>query len=873
MITGKKLKVLSALLVLAYFISIFPLSHFGSQKVSAAEVFNDVPQTHWASQYIYAMAERNILLGKGNNLFGPEEKISKSHALLIASRIIGYNDPVNAAHVQFASNLYAETLSKYTVPNKDEYAYLLYWGVLSPSDLDAYISPATMDLPLLRHEAAVLITNLMGKDAVRTARSISVVSNPYTDQKDIPSSSLPFVNYVSQMGLMMGMGGNTFSPLTTLTRAQLSTIMYRVDAKLNFTIIEGTVNNSVVEGDIQKIDLKTAQKDTQIYQFNAFTSVMKDGVECKTTDFTPGMTVRLYRQGEEVTQQRTRLLCGLTGSGGGTVVSGKDGIFTGFIKSVNVNASNIEIISFQRDGRTAPETFELDSICTINSEYGTPISTTRIVPDSYARVEIVGGMVKSINIEDKQKRLYGYIEDVMPMVTMNSSVTKVTVSYNESGIKKTASYNLAPGAIIIESGAIKGESAVVKDKYAAIVLQNEMIKVISILNEYTVEGNIASITGDVTSGSAAVYITLSQSDGASRRYQANDKLEVLRNDGKTSLSDFVVGESVTADIVSEKIVRLSQSDQLYAAYDSYNIGSPTSAVAITVKLGLSNDKFEIYELAANAVLRKNNNPALIQDFTKGEEVVVKIKDGKISTLSSVTSATDKAIVKAVSIGTIEAPTAITIDIVGADGRQQHLTLSPTCKIDKEGKAMTIKDLSVDDEISYKLIDGKVSSITILKLANKITSGTVETISIGATLTIALRDSAGNRSEFNAEKDIKVYVDNIAGTIYDIRTGYEARVTLVAGETVTEVYVTTPKLGSTITGTVSSIDLPNQTIKLKQDDSDVQIAIIVSPTNTYIINAKTSQSLLLRDVKVGATLMVLGSGNINAYHATNITVAQ
>ena len=66
--------------------------------------FKDVPSNHWAKSYISKGVSENMIAGKGNNLFKPNEDISRTEALTIMSK--GINCPMDEAKAD-------EILSKY----------------------------------------------------------------------------------------------------------------------------------------------------------------------------------------------------------------------------------------------------------------------------------------------------------------------------------------------------------------------------------------------------------------------------------------------------------------------------------------------------------------------------------------------------------------------------------------------------------------------------------------------------------------------------------------------------------------------------------------------------------------------------------------
>ena len=100
--------------------------------------------------------------------------------------------------------LYEKDLEIYDINYKNEVAYLLYKGILTTDELPSYIGDGVKANALKRHEAAILLTKLMG--GTKKAQAVAGYSVNYADLNDIPQASLPYVNYVNETGVMKGHG-------------------------------------------------------------------------------------------------------------------------------------------------------------------------------------------------------------------------------------------------------------------------------------------------------------------------------------------------------------------------------------------------------------------------------------------------------------------------------------------------------------------------------------------------------------------------------------------------------------------------------------------------------------------------------------------
>ena len=69
------------------------LEHIANVKKGPTS-FYDVPQTHWASGYIVAAAERNIISGDGNGYFRPEDTVLFEEAVKMVVSALGLCDNI-----------------------------------------------------------------------------------------------------------------------------------------------------------------------------------------------------------------------------------------------------------------------------------------------------------------------------------------------------------------------------------------------------------------------------------------------------------------------------------------------------------------------------------------------------------------------------------------------------------------------------------------------------------------------------------------------------------------------------------------------------------------------------------------------------------
>lgn len=216
--------------------------------VSAAG-FNDVdndPTVSWAKESIDKMTGAGYIKGYEDGTFRPYRAISKIECLILMARMLGMEDKNFKGFAADAASAYKTTAAKYNSTYPNELSYLLYCGVLKESELVDYASAANANTQLLRYQSAMLMSKLLGADSEASAYSVSAPT--YADDAAIPAAAKPYVEYVSANSIMNGMdktadGRPQFSPLTSLTRAQMATLLARMIDKLDIAYVEGTVDS------------------------------------------------------------------------------------------------------------------------------------------------------------------------------------------------------------------------------------------------------------------------------------------------------------------------------------------------------------------------------------------------------------------------------------------------------------------------------------------------------------------------------------------------------------------------------------------------------------------------------------------------------
>ncbi len=258
----------------------------GAQSAFAASGFSDLNEFHaWAEPQIEEMTTLGIIKGYTDGTFRPDQSITKTEALVLIARVAGYISYNTDAFRNAAYERYSALVNSYQTLYPYEVSYLLYKGVLSESEVSAYISPDRASSPLLRYEIAELLTKLMRAES--SLSSPSEISLSYSDSGEIPYDSFPYVDYVTNESLMQGVydpeypNDIFFKPYSPVTRAQMAVLLYRVLGKRDITVSYYDVVGK--NADSGTITYRDGDK-TSILRVPSEVNIFVDGYACGTVD-------------------------------------------------------------------------------------------------------------------------------------------------------------------------------------------------------------------------------------------------------------------------------------------------------------------------------------------------------------------------------------------------------------------------------------------------------------------------------------------------------------------------------------------------------------------------------------------------------------
>lgn len=522
----------------------------------AASSFNDISGSSysWCAPQIRAMADAGYINGYSDGTFRPDNQVTKLEGIALFARAMGSNtdiEPANTKILALAHTQYDSALKGYSLPwGDDEVAYLLYKNALSISDLDTYLKGDAKNEPLTRGEAAVIITKAMGGG--QSLKPVSSITVNYSDKTRIPSNVLPYVDYVTEQGIMNGIDG-AFQSDGTVTRAQIAVMLYRVADKCDYSFIRGKLTD--LDEDELTFTVSVGGEET-VYSYDENTEFTLKGEYILPGKVTINAGVVLQLSGDKVVSVDS-----LSDQPEETITA----IFSGY--SVTNGTTHISV----KNSATATSTKSYPCIDNVPVTYkGAPATVRNFSEGDSITIELVDGKVQSIVGTEKTETITGAIVDA---IEIDGESVQMTISSANSAYNGKT-YTVADDAVATKAGKECDMSDIYEgDKVTLTLRYGKIIKAEATSTYGSVSGTIVEVK---ISKNPSIIV---RADGKEKEYQVPTNCEITVNQKSGSLYDFRVGDSVAVTTQSSAVTKIQVSTSIIN--DSGN-GTGTGSVNGTV---------------------------------------------------------------------------------------------------------------------------------------------------------------------------------------------------------------------------------------------------------------------------------------------------
>lgn len=182
---------------------------------AAKKGFSDIEAVPWAAAAIEALAEKGIVSGRGDNLFCPEENVTREEFVKLLVMLF---------------RISADTASEHSFTDADSSEW--YYPYLNAAYAAGIINGKTdgsfgVGDFVTRQDAAVMLNNCIGAFSLEAGEETE-----FSDSADISEYARDAVKKIKAAGIVSGYEDGSFLPLNPITRAEAAKILFETDERI-----------------------------------------------------------------------------------------------------------------------------------------------------------------------------------------------------------------------------------------------------------------------------------------------------------------------------------------------------------------------------------------------------------------------------------------------------------------------------------------------------------------------------------------------------------------------------------------------------------------------------------------------------------------
>lgn len=588
-------KILSMILCVVFLLSTLSVS-----ALTFSDVEND-PTVAWAKPYINSMADAGYLKGYEDGTFKPNNTISKTEALILLSRMIGVNDNRFEDSVEYAVENNKDVLKKYSTNYEKEVSFLLYAGVLKADELDTYLSASNKNSALLRYEAAILLTKLLGADD--EVKDNAFVSSSYADAVEIPDYARSYVEYVKDAGIMQGMGNNDqgkpeFWPNTAVTRSQMAKMLHSLIDVLDVTVEEGVI---VSVDDFEETVTVTTDSEDIVIPVDTALKFKINGEDVAFEDMNIGMNVKVTYLADKVKMIENN-------------VTIENAVIYGLVSATTDSGGKKSVTIADTNDKTIIETYTLGKNAKIRIN-GAIDLFSKIKKGNYVALTIVDGLVEELDVIEKNSTSGGTLISVdasgeYTVLNVKDSATGENVKYEISADGVQVSRNSRDSSL---SELMNGDTVSLRLTYGKVT------KISASSKNSTVDGTISYITHSTTGTTIGIEV-----DKKVTEYKVNKSVKIVIDSIENgTVYDLRPGTDVSVGLQSSEIISVEAAGTVLKSQLTGTVKSINTTYGLMV----------VEENGTEYNVFVNNNTKII-DSTSGRNLLLKsVEKGKSVTVT------------------------------------------------------------------------------------------------------------------------------------------------------------------------------------------------------------------------------------------------
>lgn len=806
--------------------SVNPTSTATSSSSSVRLSFSDVSSDYWGVRHISKLALEGIIEGVGDGVFAPETAVSQQDVLIMAIRMMGLqsdalankSETVFAGFMKvsdYARNYVSLALEKGLISNEEEQQRS---STLKPGEIWGQ-KAAT------REWVAEVVIRAIGKASM--ASSLASTSTTFSDNSQISSGTLGFVNAAVALKIVDGFEDGSFQPKGAVTRAQMATFLSRSQKEL-VTLPEHAVRGyltSLTSGSISMMD-----KDGNTSTYKLSTSL--------------GTATKFYGKLNDV------------------AISPKDLQETYEISIVQVNgtAYYVEILNDElqmevHEGQLLK--LNMSALrATLDDYESYDLASDVAVMDSDGRGLSLGDIVTGSTIQIRKSKLVDsdkFTSIVVKQTPVNKTATgdiqlldkdtmQMTFVEPTSGESETYGFSSNLVATMVDSSLINVDAIHVGDTVQYTVKNSEITKIV-VTKQADVGTTVDGTFKQLIDNQSTILINKTSSEPAV--YVLSDNPHVVINGiTNASIYDLAAGDQLKLELFNNKVTTITVTNRsIENMYFAKIVDYKDSSKYLTVTDNAGNPN--IFTLNEGITIMYGGNKLPFTSFsgifTSGKYVDLVVSNKKVLQVSM--SSQLDGVLTQLNLLTND----VTLKTENGQSLTFKLTFTPTVEIANKSTS-TLSDLKVGDNVSLML---SFDQSMVTKIVSNKTEMYKTLLTTANTKQATLMNAANTNYNISLDGIPIFKADGSTATFADVAIDDYVKL-IYKGNVITKAELVTP-----VRGKVTAVNAASSSLTVQDFTGKSQV---INAGSNFGVKLNGGSDVSFSSIKVGDRVQVMKDAN-------------
>lgn len=527
--------------------------------------FSDVSGDDWAWPDIETMAAKGVMQGYGKGLFGPRNHVSRLELVVLATRLMGFEDEAQALTPEAVAALLGATFADYRAipawPGAREcLAYALKQGYLWPLMQGGGGPTFQPNARAKRVEVIVVLLEAAGLG--READERINVALPFKDASAVPAWAWGYVALGVELGIVRGSGG-ALRPNQPVVRAEIAALLSRLDDYIDTDLDRGIISGEVVEVHVSTHPAAPStmtvipdsglsgdeddEEDEETYSLAPGVVVILDGRQSTLAAVTAGLKVTLY-----LNEDGQVLLID-----GDTTARPETTKVTGMVLTPTLGPTGkLTSITLWHDNRT--ETFTAAATVAISKD-GHAVAANQIAAGQTVELTLTGGKITAVEIdpEDHATAVEGTVTRVVLRAGFNPDPAGAISIIPVGGeVPDEETYEVVRAATVTINGHAAHLGDVRPGDSVTLTLDTQD-RVTAVAATYAVSEITGTVLGSVVDASGKLLTLTVRSGGHDTTRAADPQAKVYYHGAEVAASLVTTGDTVTLTVARGMITRVT----------------------------------------------------------------------------------------------------------------------------------------------------------------------------------------------------------------------------------------------------------------------------------------------------------------------------